>query len=128
MKPVKDEQKNGTTKQDMPHVKAPLQAPLPPAPAKQAETVKPTIEERIQKVEELRSLTAKRHRTINTLHQLRAFHFASDDTCVLTIMDSQRQKFETGNSNLIALLKSYLEAVLADKVSALDDDILDFKI
>ena len=122
------EQKNGTTKQAMPDVKAPVQPPQQTQTAKSSEVSKPSIEDRIQKVEELRSLTAKRHRTINTLHQLRAFHFASDDTCILTIMDSQRQKFETGNSNLIALLKNYLEAVLADKVSALDDEILDFKI
>lgn len=112
----------------MPDVKAPVQLPQSSPAIKQAEPVKPSIEDRIQKVEELRSLTGKRHRTLDTLNNLRTFNFGADDSCVLMIQDSQGHKFQTGNSNLVSMLKGYLEATLGDKVSALDDEILNFKI
>ncbi len=116
------DQKNGTEKDNVPNVVAPITKPLPENKAKI------TLEERIQRVEELRSLTMKRQYTIGTVHNLRSFHFASDDSCNLVLTDSQGHKFQTGNTNLIALLKDYLEKVLKDKVSALDDEILDFKV
>lgn len=116
------DQKNGTEKDIVPNVVAPIVKPVPENKAKI------TLEERIQRVEELRSLTMKRQYTIGTVHNLRSFHFASDDSCNLVLTDSQGHKFQTGNTNLIALLKDYLEKVLNDKVSALDDEILDFKV
>lgn len=123
---VKKDQKNGTEKPAVPTVKA---APKPDAASpKQHETGKLSIEEKIQKVEELRSLTGKRQRIVDTLHQLRAFNFGADDTCMLTLADTQGNKFQTGNSNLLGILKNYLEAVLKDKLSALDDEILGFKL
>lgn len=116
------DQKNGTEKDTVPNVVAPITKPLPENKAKI------TLEERIQRVEELRSLTMKRQYTIGTVHNLRSFHFASDDSCNLVLTDSQGHKFQTGNTNLIALLKDYLEKVLNDKVSALDDEILAFQV
>jgi len=116
------DQKNGTEKDNVPNVVAPITKPLPENKAKI------TLEERIQRVEELRSLTMKRQYTIGTVHNLRSFHFASDDSCNLVLTDSQGHKFQTGNTNLIALLKDYLEKVLNDKVSALDDEILAFQV
>lgn len=116
------DQKNGTEKDIVPNVVAPITKPLPENKAKI------TLEERIQRVEELRSLTMKRQYTIGTVHNLRSFHFASDDSCNLVLTDSQGHKFQTGNTNLIALLKDYLEKVLNDKVSALDDEILAFQV
>ncbi|MBN8669394.1 MAG: hypothetical protein J0L80_01825 [Chitinophagales bacterium] len=123
---VKNGSKNGTDTR----VPAPQQAPTPIAPAaKPSETTKqPTLETIIQKAEELRGLTAKRQRTIETHNQIRTFSFSSDDNCVLTIADSQGHKFQTNNSNLINLLKDYFVTILADKVSALDDEILAFKL
>lgn len=115
-------QKNGTEKDTVPNVVAPITKPLPESKGKI------TLEERIQRVEELRSLTMKRQYTIGTVHNLRSFHFASDDSCNLVLTDSQGHKFQTGNTNLIALLKDYLEKVLNDKVSALDDEILAFQV
>lgn len=88
----------------------------------------PSLEERIQKVEELRSLTFKRQRTIDILHQLRNFNFASDDNCTLMLTDGQGQKFQTCNSNLINLLRDYFATLLNDKVSALDDEIILFEL
>lgn len=123
---VKKNQKNGTEKSAIPDVKAPIVKPT--NEAKQQSTAKVSLEERIQRVEELRSLTTKRHVTITTVHNLRAFHFASDDSCQLILTDSQGHKFSTGNTNLIAILKEYLEAVLNDRVSALDDEIMGFKL
>lgn len=122
---IKKDQKNGIAKQPTSGVKA---ATTKPATDKKTDTVQPTLEERIQRVEELRSLTHKRHRTIETLHNIRTFNFASDDSCILILKDSQGQKFETGNTNLINLLKDYLVALLGDKVSSLDDEILAFKL
>lgn len=122
---VKKDQKNGTEKTAIPDVKAPI---VKPGPEKQQNAVKPSLEERIQRVEELRSLTGKRHRTIETLNNLRTFNFGSDDSCVLMIQDSQGHKFQTSNSNLVSLLKDYLQATLGDKVSALDDEIMGFKL
>lgn len=116
------DQKNGTEKDIVPNVVVPITKPLPENKAKI------TLEERIQRVEELRSLTMKRQYTIGTVHNLRSFHFASDDSCNLVLTDSQGHKFQTGNTNLIALLKDYLEKVLNDKVSALDDEILAFQV
>lgn len=87
-----------------------------------------TLEEKIQKAEELKSLTEKRHRTITTLHGLRSFNFASDDSCVLVISDSQGHKFQTSNTNLVSLLENHLERLLNDKVSALDSEIMGFKL
>lgn len=109
----------------MPDVKAPI---TKPQNEKLAEAVKPSLDERIQKIEELRSLTGKRQNTLNTLHNLRGFTFASDENCKLMLMDSQNNRFETNNTNLITLLTSYFVAVLSDKVSALDDEILSFKL
>lgn len=122
---VRKDQKNGTEKTAIPNVKAPI---VKPEPEKEQSAVKPSLEERIQRVEELRSLTGKRHRTIETLNNLRTFNFGSDDSCVLMIQDSQGHKFQTGNSNLVLLLKDYLQATLSDKVSALDDEIMEFKL
>lgn len=114
---------NGIGKPPVPEVKT-----IPVPQPKKEETAKPSLEDRIQKVEELRSLTYKRQRTIDILHQLRNFQFASDDNCVLMLSDGQNQKFQTNNSNLIALLRDYFTSLLNDKISALDDEILNFKL
>lgn len=122
---LKKDQKNGVTKPQMPDVKAPI---TKPQTEKKAEAAKPTLEERIQRVEELRSLTMKRQRTVETLHNVRTFSFASDDSCILTMKDSKGQSFETSNTNLINMLTGFLTTLLSDKVSSLDDDILEFKL
>lgn len=125
MEKSKTAQKNGTaTSGKVPNVKATTAKPA----SKSGSSVKPSLEERIQKADELKSLTMKRARTIQTLHHIRTFSFASDDNCTLTIEDSDRQSFETSNSNLIGMLKDYLIKVLSDKVSELDDEILAFSI
>lgn len=121
---IKNEQKNGIAKAAQPNVIAPVTKPQP----KKDEAEKPSLEERIQRVDELKALTLKRQRTIETLHNVRTFNFASDDNCVLSLVDSQGAKFQTNNSNLISLLKDYFVALLNDKVSALDDEILAFKL
>ncbi|MEZ5016070.1 MAG: hypothetical protein R2800_03405 [Flavipsychrobacter sp.] len=121
---VKKNQRNGVDTK-APKVQVPQTKPVPTA----KQEAKPlTLEERIQKVDELKSLTEKRHRTITTLHGLRSFNFGSDDSCVLVISDSQGHKFQTGNTNLVTLLKDHLEVLLNDKVSALDDEIMGFKM
>lgn len=121
---IKNEQKNGTVKATQPNVAAQVTKPQ----VKKEEANKPTLEERIQRVDELKALTLKRQRTIETLHNVRTFNFASDDNCVLSLVDSQGAKFQTNNSNLISMLKDYFVALLNDKVSALDDEILGFKL
>ena len=122
---MKKDQQNGVAKPQMPEVKGPI---TKPAPHKQEPTAKPSLEERIQRVDELRSLTLKRQRTVETLHNVRTFSFASDDSCVLLLKDSKGQSFETSNTNLINLLTGFLTTLLSDKVSSLDDEILDFKL
>lgn len=122
---LKKDQKNGVAKPQMPDVKVPI---TKPQTEKKAEAAKPTLEERIQRVEELRSLTMKRQRTVETLHNVRTFSFASDDSCVLTMKDSKGQSFETSNTNLINMLTGFLTTLLSDKVSSLDDEILEFKL
>ena len=122
---LKKEQKNGVAKQNVPDVKAPI---AKPQTEKVVEPVKPSLDERIQKIEELRSLTTKRQNTLNTLHNMRGFTFASDENCKLVLMDSQNNRFETNNTNLITMLTSYFMSVLGDKVSVLDDEILNFKL
>ncbi len=119
---VKKNQTNGA-KTKAPNVKV---QPAKPASSKKDQPV--SLEERIQKADEFKSLTEKRHRTISTLHSLRSFNFGSDDSCVLVISDSQGHKFQTGNTNLVSMLKNHLEALLSDKVSALDDEIMEFKL
>lgn len=101
---------------------------IPVPQSKREDLPQPTLEKRIQKVEELRSLTEKRQRLIATLNQLRTFNFASDDNCNLMLTDGQGQKFHTSNSTLIGLLKDYFMSLLNDKVSALDDEIMAFKL
>lgn len=124
MKPeLKNEQKNGLEKSNIPNV-----ATLPKPEQKKAEPAKQTIDDRILKIEQLRSLSVKRKKALDTLNELKAFTFAADDSCTITIEDSQRHSFESGNSNLIGLLKNYLETLLNDKISALDDEILSFQI
>jgi hypothetical protein len=123
---LKKDQKNGIAKTNaMPNVQAPVSKPQT---EKSAEAVKPSLDERIQRIEELRSLTTKRQNTLNTLHSLRGFTFASDENCKLTLMDSQGNRFETNNTNLITLLTSYFTSILGDKVSSLDDEIMTFKL
>ncbi len=123
---LKKDQKNGITKMTaMPNVQAPA---TKPQTEKAAEAVKPSLDERIQRIEELRALTTKRQNTLNTLHNLRGFTFASDENCKLSLLDSQGNRFETNNTNLITLLTSYFTSVLGDKVSALDDEIMNFKL
>lgn len=124
---IKTEQKNGTAHSNTPDVKAIIPVPEKQE-AKKAQSGVSDIEARIMKVEELRSLTTKRQKTVTTLHELKSFQFAADDSCFITIADSQNRKFQTGNSNLVTLLRNYLEAVLNDKISALDDEILAFTI
>ena len=125
MKPqVKTEQKNGTA--NTPDLKT-----IPAIEKHDAKKPQPgvsNIEARIMKVEDLRSLTSKTQTTVTTLHELKAFQFAADVSCFITIADGQNRKFHTGNSNLVTLLRNYLEAVLNDKISALDDEILAFTI
>lgn len=122
---LKKDQKNGIAKTVKPGVHAPV---TKPQNEKIDKAVKPSLDERIQKIEELRSLTTKRQNTLNTLHNLRGFTFASDENCKLVLMDSQNNRFETNNTNLISLLTNYFVAVLGDKVSALDDEILGFNL
>lgn len=122
---IKKEQKNGTIKASTPTLKT--NSSKPQTKSKQ-ENAKISLEERIQKVDELRSLTGKRQRTVETLHQLRTFQFGSDENCTLVLTDSQGMKFATNNSNLISMLSDYFVALLNDKVSALDDEILAFKL
>lgn len=124
MRTAKNSQKNAAT-QPVPQVK---KLPTPKVPAKNEQPAKVSLEDRIQKVEELRSLTGKRQRTIETLHQLRAFHFASDENCTLSIIDGQGHKFITSNTNLITLLKDHVITLLDDKVSTLDEEIVSFSL
>lgn len=119
---IKEEQKNGKAANAAATVKA------PPKTNRKATKKEPTLEERIQRVDELKSLTLKRQRTIETLHQIRTFSFASDENCLLSLRDSQNNIFETGNTNLIGLLKEYFILILNEKVSELDDEILAFSL
>ncbi len=121
---LKNDQKNGIDK-NAPVVTVPI---VKPAPHNEDKVIKPSLEERIQRVEELRSLTMKRQRTVETLHNVRTFSFASDDSCILTLKDSKGQSFETSNTNLVNLLTGFLTTLLSDKVSSLDDEILEFKL
>lgn len=118
---IRKEQKNGTA---TPSTKATGVKPQ----LEQQQAKKPTLEERIQRVEELRSLTGKRQRTVETLHNIRTFQFGSDDNCTLMLTDSQGMRFTTNNSTLISILSDYFVSVLSDKVSALDEEILSFKL
>lgn len=130
MQKTKTELQNGTVNKvaKRPNVKTKISKPTPHSAVKETMTTKPSLEERIQKADELKSLTLKRARTINTLHHLRSFNFASDDNCTLTITDSEHQQFETSNSNLIGMLKEHLISVLSNKVSELDDEIIAFNL
>lgn len=130
MQKPKTVQKNGIAKTQtkQPDVKAKIVKPAPHSATLKEAIVKPSLEERIQKADELKSLTLKRSRTLQTLHHIRTFSFASDDNCTLTIKDSERQEFETSNSNLIGILQDYLIKVLSDKVSELDDEIISFNL
>lgn len=119
---VKKNQRNGVD------TKAPDAKVQPAKPVSSQKEQSVSLEERIQKADEFKSLTEKRHRTISTLHGLRSFNFGSDDSCVLVISDSQGHKFQTGNTNLVSMLKNHLEALLNDKVSVLDDEIMGFKL
>jgi len=72
---LKKDQKNGTEKKaDAPNAAQQTNVQT----AKQQDATKLSIEERIQRVEELRSLTGKRQRTIETLNSLRTFNFGSN--------------------------------------------------
>lgn len=124
---IRNDQKNGIDK-TAPVVTAPIAKPAPHKEDKEDKAAKPSLEERIQRVEELRSLTMKRQRTVETLHNVRTFSFASDDSCILTLKDSKGQSFETSNTNLINMLTGFLTTLLNDKVSSLDDEILEFKL
>lgn len=95
---------------------------------KEREIPKFSLEERIQKVEELRGLTLKRNVTVKTLNDLRTFAFTSDDSCKLEISDSTHKNFTTSNSNLINLLTNHLGALLKGKVTDLDEKIIEFEI
>lgn len=123
---VKKDQQNGATKSIAKNSSKATKARAT-SPAK-GEAARISLEERIQKVDELRSLTTKRQRTVETLHQLRTFQFGSDDNCTFVLTDGQGMKFATSNSNLISLLSDYFVTLLSDKVSALDDEILAFKL
>lgn len=122
---IKKDQKNGATKPAAPKTKS---QSAKPQMQKKEDSTKLTLEERIQKVDELRSLTQKRQRTVDTLHDIRTFQFGSDENCTLVLTDSQGMKFATNNSNLISMLADYFTAILGDKVSALDDEIMAFKL
>ncbi len=124
MRTVKSNQKNGAASKT--NTPAQTQKVSETSTAKQQPKV--SLEDRIQKVEELRSLTGKRQRTVDTYHQLRTFQFGSDENCTLVLTDSQGQKFATNNSALISMLTDYFATLLNDKVSELDDEILTFKL
>ncbi len=86
------------------------------------------LEERIQRVTELRGITAKRARSLETLNKLRTFKYAGDDSCTLEIRDAAGNRFGTGNSNLIALLSEHLEGLLQGKLTELNQQIVDFSL
>ena len=99
---------------------------------KEVEKEKPkpkfSLDERIQRIEEVRSLSLKRAKTIGTLGELRKFQFAQNESCTLEISDSANNMFSTGNSNLISLLSNHLLNLLQDKVKELDAQILNFDL
>lgn len=96
--------------------------------AQKAVSSKVSVEEKIQKVQELGGLTAKRARTVETLNKLRQFQFSSGDSSRLKIIENGGSSFETSNSNLIEMLSSNLQEILNQKIKELDAMILAFEV
>jgi len=86
------------------------------------------INDRVQKIKEVRGLATKRDKTIETLNDLREFRFSSDDSAQLTIHDSEHRDFKTSNSNLLGMVVDHLEVLLDAKAKELEKEILNFQI
>ena len=86
------------------------------------------INDRVQKIKEIKGLTEKRERTLEILNELREFRFSSDDSSELVINDAEGRGFKTLNSNLIEMLTSHLESLLTAKGKELEEQIISFEI
>ncbi len=79
----------------------------------------PTIQERIQKVENLKLLVDKRSRLVETRNQLNNFQVASSDfNCQMVLQDSDGNKFSTsftpGIKKVIDFLKGSFDSSIAE--------------
>ncbi len=100
----------------------------PPKPNGVEVKATPDINERMQKVEQLRGVIGKREMVVDTLNNLKTFSFSASDSCQLIIQDSEEKKFSTFNSNLIGLLSEHLRGLLETKKADLDQQILSFEL
>ncbi len=91
--------------------------------------IEPTsIEEKMQRIEELKGLSGKRMLTVETLNNLKTFSFASSESAQLVIKDSEGKEFSTFNSNLIGLLTEHLRIMLEQKKAEIEAAILEYSL
>lgn len=111
--------------------KAPQSATSKQAPALSKVMVPDTnsIEQRLQKVTELKHLADKRHVLTTKRAQIREFQFGGDEhSSQLVIADSSGREFKTQNANLINLLVSNLEQLIEERLNELDLSIMKYEL
>ncbi|MBO6516078.1 MAG: hypothetical protein JJ975_05970 [Bacteroidia bacterium] len=98
---------------------------VPPAPKPKMRT----LEDRLQCVNELKALTDKRNIFVKRRSEIREFNFGSDEhSADLIVQDQVGRKFQTRNGYLIKSLVNHLETMINEKITQIDQAILEFEV
>ncbi|AXG69597.1 hypothetical protein KORDIASMS9_01822 [Kordia sp. SMS9] len=100
-----------------------VENPKNPTPAKQPVN----LLERIQQLEKLKGISAKRERLVETLSSLTRFNYNSSESCSFHLKDSSGMEFKTTNTNLITLIATLLQETLENKKTELEKQLMDFE-
>ncbi|PTX58559.1 hypothetical protein C8N46_11350 [Kordia periserrulae] len=84
--------------------------------------------ERIQRLEKLKGISAKRERLVETLLSLSRFNYNSSDSCSFYLKDASGMEFKTTNSNLITLVATQLQTTLENKKEELEKQLMEFEL
>jgi uncharacterized phage infection (PIP) family protein YhgE len=128
---------NGIAKKETLNVKKAVKSKLTEQVTKKASNskkiepvVKPIIslDERIQKFEQLKGLAGKRERLNSTLNELTRFNYNQDGSCSFYLEDSIGLEFRTTNSNLVQLVTKQLQTILEKRKAEIEEQILQFEL
>ncbi|KAB8154247.1 hypothetical protein EZY14_007365 [Kordia sp. TARA_039_SRF] len=100
----------------------------PKTHTKPAETPVVNLQDKLEKLEQMKGLAQQRTRLNSTLTELNKFKYNQSESVRFEIVDSQNLSFKTTNSNLITLVTNHLKATLETRKSEIEKELIAFEL
>lgn len=97
-------------------------------PQPQAEPPLVNLQDKLEKLEQMKGLAQQRARLNQTLTELNKFKYNQSESVRFEIVDSQNLSFKTTNSNLITLVTNHLKGTLETRKTEIEKQLIEFEL